>query len=374
MRCTTQVVWMGDGQILVVQDEPPPSDSINIWSVRVNPRTGSATDKPEKLTNWFGFVPWFLSANHDGSRIAMTKARSWNDAYVAELTADAAHMRPPKRLSAGENSDIPFAWSRESKSLLFYSDRNQRYQLFRQRLGQNAAELIPGSTDLAGSGAALSPDGAWILYWATKPGALSGQGSIALMKIPSSGGNSQTVLNSSMSPMTHFGCPVNPAASCVVSRAEHGQLALYAVDLAHGLGQELARTRIGDADDLNLAISADGARAAISSADQLPGRIRVMDFANRAERDLVLSRGVAIDALAWAADNRFLFASVSHGRNSCKILEINLDGTTRTLWDVGVRHIDPLVPSPDGHYLAFAQGTFEGNVWLLDNSPARSAN
>jgi eukaryotic-like serine/threonine-protein kinase len=56
MRCAA-FVWTGDGRLLFVQDEPPPYYSKNIWSVRVNPRTGSAVGKPEKLTNWFGFVP-----------------------------------------------------------------------------------------------------------------------------------------------------------------------------------------------------------------------------------------------------------------------------------------------------------------------------
>jgi hypothetical protein len=373
---------MGDGRVLFVQDEPAPSSSVenqafhpvNIWSVRVNPRTGSAAGKSEKLTNWFGFVPWYLSASYDGSRLALTKARDWNDLYVADLTSKAVEMSPPKRLSTGENFDFPSGWSHDSKSLLFYSNRNQRYQIFRQQLDQNSAELlIPGFTDLGLSDAELSPDGAWILYWATSKPALSGQQPVALMKIPSSGGISQTVLNSSVSSMTRFGCPVNPAASCVVSRAEHGQLVLYTVDLDHGLGRELARTKMGDADDLNLAISLDGARAAISSEDQLPGRIRLLYFANRTERDFVLQlpRGVGVDALAWAADGKSLFASVRNGPYSSKLVEIKLDGTTRTLWD-SKHEIPALVPSPDGRYLAFGQWTLENNVWLLDNSQPHS--
>jgi serine/threonine protein kinase len=374
MRCITQFVWMEDGRLLFVQDEPQPSHSANIWSVRVNPRTGSAEGTSEKLTNWFEFVPWYLSASHDGSRVAMTKAFDWWDVYVAELTGKAAQMSPPKRLSTGKSNDTPSGWSHDNRRLLFNSDRNQRSRIFRQQLDQNSAELlIPGSTDLELSDAELSPDGAWILYWASKPSALSGQRPVALMKIPSSGGISQTVLNSSMPPMTNFDCPVNPAASCVVGRAEHGQFALYAVDLAHGLGRELARTKMGDADDLNLAISSDGARAAISSEDQLPGRIRFMDFAKGTERDLVLPRGVAVDALAWAADDKSLFASVPNGFvNGSKLVEIKLDGTTRTLWDGGEHEIAALVPSSDGRYLAFALRTFENNVWLLDNPQPHS--
>jgi hypothetical protein len=97
-----------------------------------------------------------------------------------------------------------------------------------------------------------------------------------------------------------------------------------------------------------------------------------MDFAKGTERDLVLPRGVAVDGLAWAADGKSLFASVPNSTNGSKLVEIKLDGTTRTLWDVGEHQIAALVPSSDGRHLAFALRTFENNVWLLDNSQPHS--
>jgi Tol biopolymer transport system component len=343
---------------------------VNLWSVLLNPRTGRSSGKPEKLTNWFGFVPWSVTISHDGSRLAMTRARDWYDIYLAQLRTGAAKISPPKRLSSGENFDYPSAWSGDSKVLLFQSDRNQRFQIFRQQLDQDSPELlVPGSVDSSVGGADFSPDGAWILYWAFRRGGTSG----ALMKMPASGGTPETVFDVTMSRMINWGCPRRPEASCVLSRAEQGQLAFYAVDLDHGLGKELARTKMHDAEDLQMDITSDGKRVAISSTDQLPGKIRFVDLVNRTEQELAIPAGEGSLSLAWAADSKSLFAAVTQA-GRYKLVEIKPDGSIDTLWEAGQHEIDNLVSSPNGRYLAFAYRTLENNVWLVDSSRARSAN
>lgn len=78
-------------------------------------------------------------------------------------------------------------------------------------------------------------------------------------------------------------------------------------------------------------------------------------------------------SLAWAADGKSFFAVISKG-GRYKLVQIILDGSTRALWDAGNHDIGWLVSSPDGRYLAFSRGTLDNNVWLLDNSPARSGS
>jgi eukaryotic-like serine/threonine-protein kinase len=371
-RCdvASTLVWLADGQLLFEQDEPPPMYSVNLWSVRIDPKTGRARGKPEKLTNWFGFVPWYLSASRNGSRFAMTRARDWWDVYLAEVPRDAVQLSPPRRLSTSENFDFPSGWSQDSKSFLFYSNRSQRYQIFRQQLDRDSPELlVPGSTDWNAGSAIFSPDAAWILYWAFEPPVLSGY----VMKVPASGGTAERLLDIKMSPMTTFECPRHPATSCVLSRAEHGQLIFYAVDVDQGLGKELYSTKMGDPDDLNVDLTLDGKHLAISSADQLPGKIRFVDLVTRTQHDLVLPPGVKIDAFSWAVDGKSVFASVLQA-GRYKLVEVKLDGSIHTLWDGGKHEIINLALSPNGRYLAFAYRTLENNVWLLDNSPTRPAN
>jgi eukaryotic-like serine/threonine-protein kinase len=373
LRCDNDVntlVWMADGQLIFEQDEPPPSYSVNLWTIPIDPKTGRAHGKAQKSTNWFGFVPWFVNASRNGTRFAMTRARDWWDVYTAEVPRGAAQLSPPKRLSTGENFDFPSDWSPDSKSLLLSSDRNQRREIFRQQLDKDSPELlIPGSTDSNLGFAVFNPDGSWIFYWAFSPSASSGD----LMKIPASGGAPERLFNITMSPMVNFICPRNPAASCVLSVAEHGQLAFYAVDLEHGLGKELSSTKLSTADDLNVDITLDGKHLAISSADQLPGKIRFVDLVSHTQHDLALPPGILIHTFAWAADGKSLFAViVQAGRY--KLTEIKLDGNVRTLWDAGTHQIDNLTASPNGRYLAFAYRTLENNVWLVESSLARPAN
>lgn len=360
------LVWLADGRLIFSQDEPPPLYSVNLWTLRLNPKTGHAVSKPEKSTNWFGFVPWYVSASRDGSRFAMTRAFDWYDVYLADLPRGTAQISPPKRLSTGENFEYPSGWSSDSKTLLFQSNRNQRPQIFRQQLDQDAAELlIPGSIDWYVGGGLFSPGDAWIFYGEYKPGTLSGH----LMKVPASGGTPEDVLDITNPSMFSLNCPRHPAVSCALSRGEQGQLVFYALDADHGLGKELARTKLHDAEDLQTDITSDGRRLAISSADQLPGKIRFLDIANRTERDLSIPPGESVFSLAWAADGKSLFVALSQAGHY-KLVEIKPDASIHTVWDAGQHEIINLASSPNGGYLAFSRRTLENNVWLLDNSPA----
>lgn len=368
------LVWLRDGHLIFEQDSssPPPLYSEDLWDVRMDPKTGRLLSKPEKLTNWTGFLLTYLSASRDGSRLAVSRGRNWSDVYLAELRSGATQIRPPQRLSAGENFDSPDAWFPDSKSLLFTSDRNRRPQIFRQQLDQNSPELlIPGSINWDASFAQFSPDGAWILYGAFSEVAFAPFGH--LVKVPVSGGAAETLFDVANSVMVNWICPRNPTASCVLSRPEHGQLVFYAFDVDHGLGKELARTKMQDAGAPQMDITSDGRRVAISNPNQLPEKIRIVDLVNKTERELSIPRGAAVNSVAWAADGKSLFASIWEARSD-KIVEFQPDGSMRTLWDAGNYDIESLVPSPDGRYLAFSRGEGERNVWLLDNSPERPAN
>ncbi|MFZ0463838.1 MAG: protein kinase [Candidatus Acidiferrales bacterium] len=363
------LVWLADGHLIFEQDEPPPLYSVNLWTVRIDPKSGRALGKPEKSTNWFGFVPWYVSASRDGSRFAMVKARDWYDAYLAELPRGAAQISSPKRLSSGENFDYPSDWSPDSKSFLFYSNRNQRFQIFRQQLDNDSAELlIPGSSDWNLGVPTYSPDGASILYFTLRQGSPSSQ----LMKLPVSGGTPGMVFETTPMPMESFECPRAPATSCVLSRPEHGQLVFYAVDMDHGLGKKLASTEISNAHEILSDLTVDGTQVAISS-DQLTGKIRFLDLITHSQRDLALPSGITIRNFSWAADGKSLIAATLQGERY-HLVEIKLDGTIHLLWDAGKHELDSLTASPNGRYLAFAYRTLENNVWLLDNSPVHSHN
>jgi Tol biopolymer transport system component len=93
------------------------------------------------------------------------------------------------RLTLDERRDLPFAWTPDSKSVIFSSDRDGVYHIFKQRIDQTVPELLVGGKEEA-MGPRLAPDNATVLY-VTWPRlgdpAIHGR----IMRVPLSGGPPQ---------------------------------------------------------------------------------------------------------------------------------------------------------------------------------------
>jgi hypothetical protein len=239
-------------------------------------------------------------------------------------------------------------------------------QLTRNSSENPAEPFVTGSSDLDADFAKLSADNAWVLYCTVRRGDIFPQVTADLMRVPSTGGTPEMVLKIPSDAMSTFDCPLNQSASCVFSRSEQGEMAFYALDPVHGLGKELARTKLGSADDLNLSLSPDGSRIGISSQDQLPQQIRIVDLAAHTEHNLSLTQGERIHGLAWTADGRAFFASVAQA-NGFELIRIDQEGKTHLLLQPGRHEVLDPIPSPDGRYLAFSQRTLENHVWMVEN-------
>ena len=369
LRCdsASSLIWMQDGRLLFSEDAPFGEGAVNLWAVRTDAKTGTTSGEPAKLTNWYGFVPWYTSMSLDGKRLATTKARDWYDIYVSEFQNNGKVLGPPKRFKLTQSFDFTSAWTRDSKGIFFTSDRNRRMQIFRQQLDRDSPELlIAGSNKVDSFEASLTPDGAWILYWSVARGQESSGSPIELMRASTTGGAPELVLRTLFSPMTAYRCPLSAAASCIFARGEQGQLIFYTLDPMQGLGKEISRTKLATADSLQLGLSPDGSRVAIASRDQLRGSVRIVDLAAHTERNLSMPPGSAIVNLAWTSDGKALLASVGSA-SGFSLTRVELDGRTHILLDRGVAGFDNLVPSPNGRYLAFSQRTLDNNAWLLEN-------
>ena len=179
-----------------------------------DPRTGKPSGRATKITNWDGVAPYSPTVSRDANRLAVVKPHARDDVYVGELKDGGTRLASPKRLTVSESEDYPSGWMRDSKTILFSSNRSGRKQIFRQRMEQDTAEpLIRGPDDEGG--AELSPDGRWILYWSTAPGRDSPPTTKRLMRFPVLGGSPEQVLEARMDDTDYFDCPVRPASSCV---------------------------------------------------------------------------------------------------------------------------------------------------------------
>jgi serine/threonine protein kinase/WD40 repeat protein len=351
--------WDRDGRLIFGLLDQAGSEGMNLWAILTSPETGKATGRPAKITNWFGVSPYAASISQDGRRLAVFKMHVRDDVYVGALADNGTRLEVPRRLTLSDSNDFPNVWMRDGKSVLFESNRTGRFQIYKQQVDQDTAEpLVQGSDDERS--AALSPDGASILYWTTGVGGSALPAVTRLMRLPTSGGSPEQILEAPVETAPSFDCPSHSGSFCVLGRPEQGHMSFYALDPVHGLGKEVARMQ-GTIVPF-LAISPDGARIAVTSGDQ----IHILDLRRGTERAVPVPNGLRIRSLAWAADGNALFAGAQS--TGYFIGRIEMDGKIRVLLDRGRNHfVSSPSPSLDGRQLAFTEQTFESNSWLLEN-------
>jgi eukaryotic-like serine/threonine-protein kinase len=355
------MLWMRDGRIVLPLVKSS-STSAGLYAIMTDPQTGKSDGKAAAITHWDGQSALAITASTDLAHLVVTKSRTWMGTYVAELKGKDGSLGSPRSLALSDGGNTATAWSHDSKTVFFLSDRTGKEQIFKQQLDQDNAEHL--DTGPAIATAEPTPDGAWILYWSQGEGAE--EQSVRLMRFPVSGGSPEAILKIPFDATIDLHCPSRATGSCVISRGAHGEVAFYALDPVHGQGKELARTKLPQPYDINWSLSSDGSRVAIKSKDQLPGRIRIVDLGKGTERDLQLPSGWSIWYTSWAADGKALYASAQ--AKGFFLARIELDGKSRVLLDRGVNQfLGCPVNSPDGRYLAFCQQNFESNAWLVEN-------
>lgn len=359
------LLWVHDGRMIFALAQAS-GDVVKNWEITTDPQTGKPSGKPTEVAN-SGEQSFAVSVSRDGRRLVVSKDHSREDVYVGELKENGNRMDSPTRLTVSESSDHVSAWTRDSKAILFDSDRTGKRQIFRQQLDQDSAQpLIQGPDNVRN--AELSPDGAWILYWLSPPPSGNSSSTTSrLMRFPVAGGSPEQLLETAMDAPTDFHCSSRPGGSCIVSHWEQGQLIFYSVDPVKGRGDSIARTKMEMPRMMAWCVSRDGSRIAVSGTDQLNGQFRILDLRNAAERNIQFPHDWLIWNQSWSADGNALFAT-AQSKSGYFIARIDLDGKTRVLLNRGRNQwLGFPRPSPDGKRFAFSQLTFQVNAWLLEN-------
>src|SRR6266705_205249 len=183
-----------DGRMIYSVSEPrPKQNDANLWEIRIDARTGQAASHPRRITNWAGFTLSDLSVAADGRRLAFLKGSSQADVYVGELEKNGARLKMPRRLTPDDRNDFPTAWTPDSRAVLFFSDRNGKWDIFKQALDKRTADsIVEGTQNYVLP--RVSADGASIFYHASLKSELFSWSEPAnLMRVPISGGPPQLV-------------------------------------------------------------------------------------------------------------------------------------------------------------------------------------
>jgi Tol biopolymer transport system component len=380
--------WTSDGRLIYSQAVPSEQATYDLWELPMNITTARRTGEPRRLTRWVGYSPGFVSVSADGKRIITTKGYTQSDVYVAELEANAARLKGERPITSDTRSDWPTGWTKDGKTILFFSDRNGSFDIFRQMLSAPAAEPIVSSRGDARA-PQISPDGQWLLYmvWPEpKPGSTAGP--VRLMRLPLAGGSSTAVLETGgafASGITFsfvgeqdtqgkggrmfpdFRCPSSPRALCVLAEAEQNQVVFTSFDPIGGRKTEAAHVRIPPA-RLFWDLSPDGSHIAYGQFYAGEGE-EIMDLTigQGTARQIPLKGWTNLNSLSWSADGRSLFVTTSR-REGSDMLHVDLDGKVKWICcaNTGRWVVDPR-PSPDGRFLTYAVRTVDSNVWLIEN-------
>jgi Tol biopolymer transport system component len=166
--------------------------------------------------------------------------------------------------------------------------------------------------------------------------------------------------------LDNYQCSRSPAAVCVFSQQNKGELAFSIFDLKSGKSREFTNLQ-HPALGWNWSLSPDGAiiAATVFGADE--NRIRLLPVSGGPVRDLRVKGHTGFNSVDWAADSKGLFVSSNPTGWRQSLLYVNLSGNARQIRQVDSIWPNWAVSSRDGKYVAMPTANLVSNVWMVAN-------
>ena len=357
------LLWTADNRLIYTLIEAPPRQAeSNLWAVPLNQQaevSGAAT----RLTNDPGVVAG-ISVSTDGKRLALLKGVPQPDVYVAKLEEHGTRLGEPRRLTLDDRQDFPFDWTADGKAVIFASDRTGSFNIYSQAIDQTVPELLVGGRETS-TLPRLSPDGSQLLYL-IYPTWGDTNSPIPLMRVPLTGGTPQRVLESRS--ISNHQCSRMPATVCIFSEAGDRELTFFTFDPLQGRGAQIFQIKDEVPALYNWSLSPDGAMLALAKGkwgEERP-KVRLVPLKGGAERWINIDGWPGVGSLDWAADGKSIWV-VSSGEEGNALLNVDLQGHIRPIWQPKKMTMGWAIPSRDGRYLALRVASGSANVWMLEN-------
>jgi Tol biopolymer transport system component len=371
-RLGDAIAWLNSGRLIYSLDEAEPNQGdSNLWWVKIDP-AGRTSGSPRRITNDRASIA-ALSIAIDGKRMALLRSSFQGDIYLAEINAQNKRLSSPHRLTLDERQDWPTAWTPDSNSVLFVSDRDGPPHIFRQGISDTHPDLLVGGDNIVGMPRS-TPDGRSVLYSVSGKSGDPSQ-DLRLMRVPTSGGPSQLVLETKG--MHNYGCARLPSTLCIHDQIESESefVRFFAFDPAGTKQTEIlvGKMKKGDGPMNNWCLSPDG-KYLVTPKSQSPydeRALRILNLSDGTERYIPMSAIGLMMGMDWAADSKSVWVGGYMGRGAwgtrSGLLNVDLGGKVK----VAVAGFDPTmwyaIPSPDGRRLALMGNTQSSNVWLVEN-------
>ena len=303
------LAWTSDNHLIYSVSEPPPNQGdSNLWQVALD-STGRVSGRPTRLTTTPDDV-FAISVSADGKRIAFTKYSVIPAIYISELRPGADGITAPKRLTQDNWKNIPFGWTPDSKAVVFVSDRDGIFHIYKQQIDQSVSELLVGGKEQANV-PRLAPDNS-LLYVAwpklgepTRPS--------RLMRVPVADGRPQIVVQEDG--IGNLQCARPPSTLCLYHIGGTSRLSFFRFEPTTGRSEELPELRIEDEapHTYNWNLSPDGkmlVTAKLVGAQQDPS-INFYSLEDGSKRTVTVKAYAGIGGLDFAADSKSLWATAS---------------------------------------------------------------
>jgi len=365
--------WLRDGRLIYSvirqpstndpQTPAPITSDSDLWALPLDPTTGKATGPAHQVTNWPGFSFAMFSSTADAKRITFLKSSYQQDVFVGDIDPAITQLKDLRRLTLDEHDDLPTAWTADSKSVIFFSDRNGLSNIFSQSLAATSADALTSGPDYKW-GPRLSSDGNWIHYLSSKTPPFMTPGDASLMRIPVAGGAAVKILSGRA--MADHRCARAPATLCIFDEVPAGQSKrmLYSYDDEQGRGKQIMSLDPNPYGNWDL--SPDGKTIAVSRFNPHEGRIKFYTSEGEPVSEVVVPGYAGFNGLDWSADGSGVFLSSSNSRRST-LIYVTRDGNVRELWQPGGSAVTWGISSPDGKRLAVLGGSYDSNVWMVED-------
>jgi Tol biopolymer transport system component/DNA-binding winged helix-turn-helix (wHTH) protein len=364
-RLRSALAWTPDGRLIYSLSELPPNsqNDTNLWAIRVDPRGVHTWGPPTRLTSGSD-AKMRASISADGKRLIFLREAESPAIYISQIEAAGSHLSPLQRLSLDERRNFPYTWTPDGKSVIFTSDRDGVFHLFKQSIDQPAPDLLVGG-DQSVILARLNADSSAILY-GLNPDPNDQERHVRLMRLSLSGGTPQLVLQEPA--INNFQCARSPSTVCVFSAFSANHLAFFTFNSATGEKKPLLRIEGPEWYLQNWTLSPDGSTLAMSKKHRVPGpaNIRLFSLATGKDRTLTLKAWSGIACLDWAADGRSIWVNASSPAGIQTLLNVDLRGRARPFLQEPEKDLGWAIPSADGRHLAIWEASGNSNAWLLE--------
>jgi eukaryotic-like serine/threonine-protein kinase len=359
----TDFLWLPNGRLIFSATEPD-KKSDNLWELRVDLSSGNPEGEPRRLTNWAGSSVDGLNVSSDGRNLVFLKSSGLSSIYIGDFDRNTLTVSNPRRLSFTEAFDVPIDWTVDGKSVIFTSNRNGHWGIYKQALDEETAvTLVPGSEGAEAYSSWVSPDGNWVVYVEAAKEIWSERSPVHLMRVSVDGGTPEFI----MSGRFYYGirCPFAQANFCVFAEQsdDRSELIFSAFDPIKGGRKELCRMSVERDKSYNWNISKDGVyiMAGISGAQS---KLLLRRTDGRPAHDVEVKGWPGLNNIDFSADSKGVFMN-STSNGVATLLYVDLAGNAHPLWQPKYPTVSNAMPSRDGRHLAITGESDSSNLWML---------